>query len=412
MIEHDEETIRSADYIVDLGPGAGIHGGYVVASGNEEQIMANQSSITGQYLSGKRKIAVPPGRRTGNGKKLTIIGARQHNLKNIDVNIPLAKFNCITGVSGSGKSTLIEEILYKSLLKELYHSRVRPGEHERIEGTENIDKVITIDQSPIGKTSRSNPATYTGIFTPIRELFAMTNAARMRGYKPGRFSFNVKGGRCESCEGAGIVKIEMFFLPDIYIPCEVCKGERFNRETLEIKYKGKNISQVLDMTAEECYNFFENIPKIKKAVQTIIDVGLGYIKLGQPATTLSGGEAQRVKLAKELSKKSTGRTLYLLDEPTTGLHFDDVRKLLDVLNRLVDQGNTVVVIEHNMEVIKSADHIIDLGPGGGQEGGQVVFSGTPEEIIDYPLSFTGQFLKRALNENYYKKKTCLSGDRI
>jgi excinuclease ABC subunit A len=412
VIEHDEETIRSADYIVDLGPGAGIHGGYVVASGNEEQIMANQSSITGQYLSGKRKIAVPPGRRTGNGKKLTIIGARQHNLKNIDVNIPLAKFNCITGVSGSGKSTLIEEILYKSLLKELYHSRVRPGEHERIEGTENIDKVITIDQSPIGKTSRSNPATYTGIFTPIRELFAMTNAARMRGYKPGRFSFNVKGGRCESCEGAGIVKIEMFFLPDIYIPCEVCKGERFNRETLEIKYKGKNISQVLDMTAEECYNFFENIPKIKKSVQTIIDVGLGYIKLGQPATTLSGGEAQRVKLAKELSKKSTGRTLYLLDEPTTGLHFDDVRKLLDVLNRLVDQGNTVVVIEHNMEVIKSADHIIDLGPGGGQEGGQVVFSGTPEEIIDYPLSFTGQFLKRALNENYYKKKTCLSGDRI
>lgn len=412
VIEHDEETIRSADYIVDLGPGAGIHGGYVVALGNEEQIMANQSSITGQYLSGKRKIAVPPGRRTGNGKKLTIIGARQHNLKNIDVNIPLAKFNCITGVSGSGKSTLIEEILYKSLLKELYHSRVRPGEHERIEGTENIDKVITIDQSPIGKTSRSNPATYTGIFTPIRELFAMTNAARMRGYKPGRFSFNVKGGRCESCEGAGIVKIEMFFLPDIYIPCEVCKGERFNRETLEIKYKGKNISQVLDMTAEECYNFFENIPKIKKAVQTIIDVGLGYIKLGQPATTLSGGEAQRVKLAKELSKKSTGRTLYLLDEPTTGLHFDDVRKLLDVLNRLVDQGNTVVVIEHNMEVIKSADHIIDLGPGGGQEGGQVVFSGTPEEIIDYPLSFTGQFLKRTLNENYYKKKTCLSGDRI
>ena len=412
VIEHDEETIRSADYIVDLGPGAGIHGGYVVASGNEEQIMANQSSITGQYLSGKRKIVIPHGRRTGNGKKLTIIGARQHNLKNIDVNIPLAKFNCITGVSGSGKSTLIEEILYKSLLKELYHSRVRPGEHERIEGTENIDKVITIDQSPIGKTSRSNPATYTGIFTPIRELFAMTNAARMRGYKPGRFSFNVKGGRCESCQGAGIVKIEMFFLPDIYIPCEVCKGQRFNRETLEIKYKGKNISQILDMTAEECYSFFENIPKIKKAVQTVIDVGLGYIKLGQPATTLSGGEAQRVKLAKELSKKSTGRTLYLLDEPTTGLHFDDVRKLLDVLNRLVDQGNTLVVIEHNMEVIKSADHIIDLGPGGGQEGGQVVFSGTPEEIINYPLSFTGQFLKSVLNENYYKKKTCLSGDRI
>lgn len=412
VIEHDEETIRSADYIVDLGPGAGIHGGYVVALGNEKQIMDNQSSITGQYLSAKRKVAIPSRRRSGNGKNITIVGARQHNLKNIDVNIPLGKFNCVTGVSGSGKSTLIEDILYKSLLKELYHSRVRPGEHERIEGTENIDKVIIIDQSPIGKTSRSNPATYTGIFTPIRELFAMTNAARMRGYKPGRFSFNVKGGRCESCEGAGIVKIEMFFLPDIYIPCEVCKGERFNRETLEIKYKDKNISQILDMTAEECYNFFENIPKIKKALQTIIDVGLGYIKLGQPATTLSGGEAQRVKLAKELSKKSTGRTLYLLDEPTTGLHFDDVRKLLDVLSRLVDQGNTIVVIEHNMEVIKSADHIIDLGPGGGQEGGQVVFSGSPEEIINCPLSSTGQFLKRVLKERYPEKKACLSGDRV
>ena len=412
VIEHDEETIRSADYIVDLGPGAGIYGGYVVALGDEGQIMANPSSITGQYLSAKRKIAIPPERRSGNGKNITIIGARQHNLKNINVTIPLGKFNCITGVSGSGKSTLVEEILYKSLLKELYHSRVKPGEHDRIEGTENIDKVIIIDQSPIGKTSRSNPATYTGIFTPIRELFAMTNAARMRGYKPGRFSFNVKGGRCESCEGAGIVKIEMFFLPDIYIPCEVCKGQRFNRETLEIKYKDKNIAQILDMTAQECYHFFENIPQIKKALQTIIDVGLGYIRLGQPATTLSGGEAQRVKLAKELSKKSTGRTLYLLDEPTTGLHFDDVRKLLDVLNRLVDQGNTVVVIEHNMEVIKSADHIIDLGPGGGQEGGLVVFSGTPEEIVHNHLSFTGQFLERVLTENHHKKKTCLSGERI
>ncbi|MDD3655190.1 MAG: excinuclease ABC subunit UvrA [Atribacterota bacterium] len=407
VIEHDEETIRAADFIVDLGPGAGIHGGYVVAVGKEEHIMANQSSITGQYLSDKCQIPVPLKRRLGNGKSIKIIGARQHNLKNMDVSIPLGKFNCITGVSGSGKSTLIEEILYKALLRELYHSRVRPGDYDRLEGIENIDKVIIIDQSPIGKTSRSNPATYTGIFTPIRELFAKTSAARMRGYLPGRFSFNVKGGRCESCEGAGIVKIEMFFLPDVYIPCEVCKGQRFNRETLEIKYRDKNIAQVLDMTVEECKQFFENIPKIKKGLQTLIDVGLGYIKLGQSATTLSGGEAQRVKLAKELSKKSTGRTLYLLDEPTTGLHFDDVRKLLDVLNRLVDQGNTVLVIEHNMEVIKSADHIIDLGPGGGEEGGKIVFSGTPEEIANHPVSFTGQFLKKVLNETYHKDKLVL-----
>jgi len=396
VIEHDEQTIRSADYIVDLGPGAGIHGGYVVALGKEKDIMDNQLSITGQYLSNKQQIPVPQKRRSGNGKYIRIIGARQYNLKNIEVKIPLGKFNCVTGVSGSGKSTLIEEILYKALLRELYHSRVKPGEFERLEGVENIDKVIIIDQSPIGKTSRSNPATYTGVFTPIRELFAKTNFARMRGYTPGRFSFNVKGGRCEACEGAGIVKIEMFFLPDIYIPCEVCKGNRFNRETLEIKYKEKNIAQVLDMTVEEGSQFFENIPKIKRGLKTLIDVGLGYIKLGQSATTLSGGEAQRVKLAKELSKTSTGKTLYLLDEPTTGLHFDDVKKLLDVLNRLVDQGNTVLVIEHNLEVIKSADHIIDLGPGGGEEGGDIVFTGTPEEIINHPLSFTGRFLKKAL----------------
>ncbi len=412
VIEHDEDTMRAADFIVDLGPGAGIHGGHVVATGDEEGIMANESSITGKYLSAKCQIPVPAKRRTGNGKNITIYGARQHNLKNIDVSIPLGKFNCVTGVSGSGKSTLIEEILYKALLKKIYHSRVKPGDYERLDGTENIDKVIIIDQSPIGKTSRSNPATYTGIFTHIRELFAMTNTARMRGYKPGRFSFNVKGGRCESCEGAGIVKIEMFFLPDILIPCEVCKGKRFNSETLEIKYKDKNIFQILDMTVEECYHFFENIPKIKKALQTLIDVGLGYIKLGQPATTLSGGEAQRVKLAKELSKKSTGKTLYLLDEPTTGLHFDDVKKLLDVLNRLVDQGNTILVIEHNLDVIKTADHIIDLGPGGGQEGGQIVFSGTPEDLIKNPISFTGQFLKDILKKSYEKMKPCFSGDRV
>ncbi len=402
VIEHDEATIRSADFIVDLGPGAGIHGGYLVAQGNEKNIQLKKDSITGQYLSRKRHIPIPQNRRKGNNKSIKIIGASQFNLKNIDVTIPLGKLNCVTGVSGSGKSTLIEEILYKSLIKNLYHSRVRPGAHESLQGIENIDKVITIDQSPIGRTSRSNPATYTGAFTPIRELFAMTKSAKMRGYLPGRFSFNVKGGRCEACEGAGIVKIEMFFLPDIYIPCEVCKGERFNRETLEIKYKSKNIAEVLDMTVEEASQFFENIPKIKRSLQTLTDVGLGYIKLGQSASTLSGGEAQRIKLAKELSKKNTGRTLYLLDEPTTGLHFDDVRKLLDVLNRLVEQGNTVLVIEHNLEVIKSADHIIDLGPGGGEEGGQIVFEGTPEKIIQYPASFTGQFLKKIMKPELYQ----------
>ncbi len=404
VIEHDEATIRSADFIVDLGPGAGIHGGYLVAQGNEKNIRMNKNSITGQYLSNKRQIPIPLNRRSGNGKNIKIIGATQYNLKNIDVTIPLGKFNCVTGVSGSGKSTLIEEILYKSLIKNLYHTRIRPGDHERLEGIQHIDKVITIDQSPIGKTSRSNPATYTGPFTPIRELFARSKAAKIRGYLPGRFSFNVKGGRCEACEGAGIVKIEMFFLPDIYIPCEVCKGKRFNRETLEIKYKDKNIAEILDMTVEEAGLFFMNIPKIKRILQTLIDVGLSYIKLGQPATTLSGGEAQRIKLAKELSKKSTGKTLYLLDEPTTGLHFDDVRKLLDVLNRLVEQGNTVLVIEHNLEVIKSADHIIDLGPGGGYDGGKIVFTGTPEEIIKHSTSFTGHFLKKAMDTELHQEE--------
>lgn len=405
VIEHDEQTIRSADFIVDLGPGAGIHGGYLVAEGSEKDIQSNNDSITGQYLSNKKSISIPQKRRKGIGNNLKIIGASQFNLKDIDVTIPLGKFICVTGVSGSGKSTLIEEVLYKSLLKVLYHSRVRPGEHKRLEGLENIDKVITIDQSPIGRTSRSNPATYIGAFTYIRELFAKTKMAKMRGYSPGRFSFNVKGGRCEACQGAGIVKIEMYFLPDIYIPCEVCKGKRFNRETLEVRYKNKNIAEILDMTVEEASNFFENIPKIKRSLQTLADVGLGYIKLGQSASTLSGGEAQRIKLAKELSKISTGRTLYLLDEPTTGLHFDDVKKLLDVLNRLVDQGNTVLVIEHNLEVIKSADHIIDMGPGGGDEGGQVVFEGTPEAIIEHPVSFTGQFLKKILKHGMYRKNT-------
>ena len=402
VIEHDEETIRSADFIVDLGPGAGIHGGYLVADGSEKNIQNNKNSITGQYLSGQKSIPIPHKRREGNGNNLKIFGARQFNLKDIDVTIPLGKFICVTGVSGSGKSTLVEEVLYKSLLKSLYHSRIRPGEHKYLEGIENIDKVITIDQSPIGRTSRSNPATYIGAFTYIRELFTKTKAAKMRGYAPGRFSFNVKGGRCEACQGAGIVKIEMFFLPDMYIPCEVCKGKRFNRETLEIKYKNKNIAEILDMTVEEAGNFFENIPKLKRSLQTLADVGLGYIRLGQSASTLSGGEAQRIKLAKELSKVSTGRTLYLLDEPTTGLHFADVKKLLDVLNKLVDQGNTVLVIEHNLEVIKSADHIVDMGPGGGDEGGQVIFEGTPEELIRYPASFTGQFLKRVIKPGDYQ----------
>lgn len=399
VIEHDEATMRIADHIVDLGPGAGVHGGYLVAQGNCQEIIENNKSITGKYLSRFNKINIPSKRRAGNGKYLTIYGARQYNLKNIDVSIPLGTLTCITGVSGSGKSTLVEETLYKILIKKIYQSRVHPGDYDKIEGIENIDKVIIIDQSPIGRTSRSNPATYTGAFTPIREIFSRTKEAKIRGYNQGRFSFNVKGGRCEACQGGGIVKIEMYFLPDVYIPCEICKGQRFNRETLEVKYKNKNIAQVLDMTVEEALGFFAAIPAIKRKLQTLYDVGLGYIKLGQSATTLSGGEAQRVKLAKELSTKSTGRTAYLLDEPTTGLHFDDVKKLLDVLNRLVEAGNTVMVIEHNLDVIKSSDHIIDLGPGGGEEGGRVIAEGTPEEIACNKNSFTGAFLKKVLNES-------------
>lgn len=396
IIEHDEATMRIADYIVDLGPGAGVHGGYLVAKGNIKDIIKNKKSITGKYLSHFSKINIPSKRRKGNGKYLKIYGASQYNLKNIDVSIPLGTLTCITGVSGSGKSTLVEETLYKALIKKIYKSRVHAGDYDKIEGIENVDKVIIIDQSPIGRTSRSNSATYTGAFTPIREIFSRTKEAKIRGYKAGRFSFNVKGGRCEACQGGGIVKIEMYFLPDVYIPCEICKGKRFNRETLDIKYKSKNMAQVLEMTVEEALEFFTAIPTIKRKLQTLYDVGLGYIKLGQSATTLSGGEAQRVKLAKELSVKSTGRTIYLLDEPTTGLHFDDVKKLLDVLDRLVEAGNTVMVIEHNLEVIKSADHIIDLGPGGGEEGGRVVAKGTPEEIAHNKNSFTGEYLKKIL----------------
>jgi len=398
VIEHDEETIRSADHIVDIGPGAGIHGGRIVCSGTLKEIYGCSHSITGKYLKGDKYIPVPERRRKGNDKKIIIKGARQHNLKNIDVEIELGKMIAVTGVSGSGKSTLVNEILFPALSNKLMRSRLRPGEHDDILHCENLDKVIVIDQSPIGRTPRSNPATYTGVFTYIRELFARTHDARLRGYKPGRFSFNVKGGRCEYCNGDGVIKIEMHFLPDVYVPCEVCKGKRFKRDTLEIKYKGKNIDDVLNMSVEEALGFFANIPRISKKLELINDVGLGYIKLGQSSTTLSGGEAQRVKLATELSKRSTGNTLYLLDEPTTGLHFDDISKLLKILDRLVESGNTVLVIEHNMEVIKTADHIIDLGPEGGNKGGSVIASGTPEQIARDKSSYTGKFLKQCLNK--------------
>ena len=396
VVEHDQEMILSADYVVDLGPGAGIHGGRVVASGPPGEIMRYPESITGQYLSGKRKIPIPLLGRKGNGKYLTIEGARQNNLKNIHASIPLGVLTCITGVSGSGKSSLIDDILHKALAQRLYDAKERPGEHDNIVGIEFIDKAVIIDQSPIGRTPRSNPATYTGVFTEIRDLFAMTPEARSRGYKPGRFSFNVKGGRCEACEGDGIIKLEMHFLPDVYVPCEVCKGLRYNRETLEVQYKKKGISDVLRMTIEEALEFFENIPRVKRKLQTLEDVGLGYVQVGQPATQLSGGEAQRVKLATELSKRATGKTLYLLDEPTTGLHFDDVNKLLQVLNKLVDSGNSVVVIEHNLDVIKTADHIIDLGPEGGDGGGYIVAQGTPEQVAEVDRSYTGKFLRRIL----------------
>jgi len=396
VVEHDEETIRSADYVIDLGPGAGTSGGRVVASGTPQDIAANRQSLTGRYLSGELSIPVPRLRRPHTGQTLTIVGAREHNLKNIDVEIPLGLFTCVTGVSGSGKSTLVTDILRKALDAKLYGGRERPGEHDKILGVEHIDKVIDIDQAPIGRTPRSNPATYTGVFGFIRELYALTPEARMRGYPPGRFSFNVKGGRCEACQGDGLIQIEMHFLPDVYVTCDVCKGKRYNRETLEIKYKGASIADVLDMTVEEALRFFENVPRIKEKLQTLYDVGLGYIKLGQSATTLSGGEAQRVKLSRELSRRSTGRTLYILDEPTTGLHFADIQQLLDVLHRLRDAGNSVLVIEHNLDVIKTADFVIDLGPEGGDDGGRVVATGTPEEIARAKGSYTGQFLRRVL----------------
>ncbi len=396
VVEHDEDTMYAADYIVDIGPAAGIHGGEVVCAGTIDEIKGCEQSITGRYLSGRVKIEVPKVRRKGNGKTLTIQGARHNNLKNIDVTIPLGTFTCVTGVSGSGKSSLINEVLFKELWATLGGSRVKAGAHDAILGIENLDKVIDIDQSPIGRTPRSNPATYTGVFTDIRDVFAQTNDAKMRGFTSSRFSFNVKGGRCEACEGDGIIKIEMHFLPDIYVPCEVCKGRRYNRETLEVKFKGKNIYEVLEMTVDEGVEFFANIPRVARKLETLQSVGLGYVKIGQPATTLSGGEAQRVKLATELAKRSTGKTIYILDEPTTGLHTADVHKLIDVLQLLVESGNTVVVIEHNLDVIKTADYIIDLGPEGGDKGGEVVATGTPEEIIKCKKSYTGQYLKKLL----------------
>ena len=396
VVEHDEDTMRAADYLIDIGPGAGVHGGEVVAAGTPEEVMANPNSLTGQYLSGKKKIPVPTERRTGNGKFLKVIGAAENNLRHIDVTFPLGTFTVVTGVSGSGKSSLVNEVLFKRLGADLMRMKVHPGKCDRIEGIEYLDKVVDIDQSPIGRTPRSNPATYTGLFNDIRDLFASTPEAKSRGYGPGRFSFNVRGGRCEACSGDGVLKIEMHFLPDIFVPCEVCKGKRYNRETLEVRYKGKSIADVLEMTVDEAVEFFSALPKLRNKLQTLQDVGLGYVKLGQPSTELSGGEAQRVKLATELSKQATGRTIYILDEPTTGLHSDDVRKLLEVLQRLVDTGNTVVVIEHNLDVIKCADHLIDLGPEGGDGGGTIVCTGTPEEVAACPESFTGQYLKKVL----------------
>ena len=396
VVEHDEETIRRADYVVDLGPGAGAHGGKVVAYGTAQEVADNPDSITGLYIRGAKKIELPTQRRAPNGKSLTLHGARANNLKDIDATFPLGLLTVVTGVSGSGKSTLVEDILYHALARHLYGSLAEPGAYRTLEGLEHVDKVIEIDQSPIGRTPRSDPATYTGLFTPLREIYAMLPESRERGYKPGRFSFNVKGGRCEGCEGDGMKRIEMNFLPDVYVLCDVCRGARYNRETLSVKYKGKSIADLLDTSVEEALSILENLPQINQKLQTLLDVGLGYIKLGQSATTLSGGEAQRIKLAKELSKRATGRTIYILDEPTTGLHFEDVHKLLDVLQRLVSLGNTVIVIEHNLDVIKSADHIIDLGPEGGEHGGRVVAAGTPEEVARSRRSHTGHALKPLL----------------
>ena len=398
VVEHDEDTMRVADHIVDIGPGAGSQGGYVVAQGTAEEIMAVPESVTGQYLSHKKIIPVPEKRRQGNGNFLEILGAEENNLKNVHLKLPLGVFTVITGVSGSGKSTLINEILYKAVASKLYRIKGRPGKFKKLLGMENVDKVIDIDQSPIGRTPRSNPATYTGVFDLIRTLFSQCSEAKMRGYKPGRFSFNIKGGRCETCKGDGIIKIEMHFLSDVYVPCEVCGGARYNQETLEVKYKGKSIADVLDMTIEEAVEFFKNVPRIANKLQVLQDVGLGYVKLGQSATTLSGGEAQRVKLATELSRRSTGKTLYILDEPTTGLHTADIHRLLEILQRLVDGGDSVVVIEHNLDVIKSADYIVDLGPEGGDKGGTIVAQGTPEEIVKVKASYTGKFLKPMLEQ--------------
>lgn len=399
VVEHDEDTMMAADYIFDIGPGAGVHGGMITAEGTPEQIMENENSLTGQYLSGKKFISLPAERRKSDGRFLEIKGAAENNLKNVSVKVPLGIFVAVTGVSGSGKSTLINDILYKSIAQNLYKTKEKPGKHKSIHGLEHIDKVIDIDQSPIGRTPRSNPATYTGVFDDIRDVFAMTNEAKVRGYKKGRFSFNVKGGRCEACRGDGIIKIEMHFLPDVYVPCEVCHGKRYNRETLDITYKGKTVSEILDMTVEDGVEFFANIPKIKRKIQTLFDVGLGYMKLGQPATTLSGGEAQRVKLASELHRRSTGKTIYILDEPTTGLHVDDIDRLLKVLQRLVDQGDTVLVIEHNLDVIKTVDYIIDLGPEGGDKGGTIIATGTPEDVAATEASYTGFYLKPILERD-------------
>ena len=397
-MEHDEDTMFAADWIVDIGPGAGDHGGHIVASGTPKQIMRNKKSLTGAYLNGTKFIPIPAERRK-KGKHIEIVGAPENNLQNISAKFPIGLFTVVTGVSGSGKSTLVNEILYKSLANHLYKSKQLPGEHEKIKGLKHIEKVIDVNQAPIGRTPRSNPATYTGVFDDIRDVFAETNEAKIRGYKKGRFSFNVKGGRCEACRGDGIIKIEMHFLPDVYVPCEVCDGSRYNRETLDITFKGKNIADVLEMRVAEALDFFSNIPRIKRKLQTLQDVGLDYIKLGQPATTLSGGEAQRVKLASELHKRSNGKTVYILDEPTTGLHTDDIKRLLNVLDRLVENGDTVIVIEHNLDVIKTADHIIDLGPEGGDGGGQIVATGTPESIIKQKESFTGKYLKEIIDRD-------------